>query len=335
MRLQPIQTLCVTSMERPMGRASERSEETLKTRLAHSWCVRFEALFRIYPASVFGLPDGDTKVLPGTPGRTFNVTHDPIDSTSLDKVGWGSMPEYRREEDAIKASFDLGEVHVELKDNYATLTFEAVDFSQAALRGCAVMHDFLRRLTMLMSVIFHYRRLRLKSDSGESIPWFPPARFHATLYSLPQLQAEIDRARTLCELNDAVFEKAILYLEHAKLIGDRMFEWTQGFDEHYSLLVADSLLSYWKAITTVVGDKSKGEDPRSRCETLGLPASYYDQKVDPVRRARNDYDIAHYDLEKERVRQAEQLVKGVHETATEVLLAYAAYLKAGGRSFVG
>src|SRR5712691_7292573 len=155
--------------------------------------MKFEALMRLYPPGYFGLPDGDAKIIPGTLGRQFNIESDPIDSSTLEKVGHGTMPVYRRPEEALNLNLKSGDVEVALKDNYLTLNFEAEGYDDATLKARAFALGLLRRLHVTMGVLFHYRRVKLTGEDGRVVPSLPKAHFNATVYSLSQLkQAVVD-----------------------------------------------------------------------------------------------------------------------------------------------
>jgi hypothetical protein len=296
--------------------------------------MRYEAIYRFYPPSAFGVPEDDTFVFPEPKGG--GTVHWQTDHRLLpgqDHVGWGTLSEYRQDGERFQKEFDAGGLHFQITDNYATVTFEAEATEHPGLKCRPVMIALTRRLTLLTGKRFQYRRIQLKCEEGTIIPYAPAAQSKMTLYSIPKVVRGFDEALTMMQTTDPVFEKAILYFDHATLISENMFRWTEWNRDNMPLMVADALLNYWKAITCVLGDWSKGEDLRANCKALGFPDDFYANKIDPIKEARNNYDLAHYDLDPRRVEKAvvENLVTDIRQTTSAVTGAYLKHLRAGGK----
>lgn len=295
--------------------------------------TKFEAIYRFYPPSAFGVPDDDVTVLPeAKPGGMNRAQSTHRIFPTQDHVGWGTLSQYRPDADRFSDLFQLGGITVQFIDNYATLKFEAENLDEAGQKCRAILVPLVRRLTLLTSVPFSYRRIQLTWDGG-SIGYSPPASNEFAFYNLEELRHAFDRARALMAVTDPRFEKAALYVEYGSFFAAHAFEWSAWRRYLLPQMIATVLLSYWKAISAILGDTSKGEDPRGNAVKLGFDPGYFSKVLEPIRDVRNDYDVAHYDLDEDRVRQSKQLIESVHKTASDVLLAYAKYIEQGNPPF--
>ena len=296
----------------------------------------FTATFEVRPAGVFGVPDGDIKVLPTSPPGSppSLLTTDSIDLRYLFKAGWGSMPVYRTPSEALSVELDVGGGHIAFKDNFATLTFEAADWQEAKMNSGPIFRKFLSSLTVLRGVSFSYRRLTLEGQDGQSFAYPAAAPFGMITYDIAQLRADILAAGALADVTDATLERAVHYLKHALYLYSRIAEWSiEYWSDQGNQFTSSILLNVWKSISTIVGDRSKRDNVNERCRRIGLPEAFYKTQVAPIQQARDNYDIAHYDLDPERVRQAQALVAKCSEVARRVIVAYANYIRGGGASF--
>lgn len=69
-----------------------------------------------------------------------------------------------------------------------------------------------------------------------------------------------------------------------------------GYARAYSYLVADIFSNYYRAASAIAGDPKKDKDYQSRYRRIGLSDADWN-KIERVRKVRNDYGVAHYDLE--------------------------------------
>ena len=68
-----------------------------------------------------------------------------------------------------------------------------------------------------------------------------------------------------------------------------------GYVRAHSYLAADIFSNYHRAASVIVGDPSKDKDYQSRYKKMGLSDEDW-KNVERVRKLRNDYGVAHYDL---------------------------------------
>ena len=86
--------------------------------------MKFELTCEIQPAANFGLPQDGVVVLPGRSGPFYGPT---VHTKALLRVGHGSLPEYRKDSEAIDVDVNLGKSKGKLKDNFIKLEIESDD----------------------------------------------------------------------------------------------------------------------------------------------------------------------------------------------------------------
>ncbi|HEV2316582.1 MAG TPA: hypothetical protein VGV89_03295 [Thermoplasmata archaeon] len=296
---------------------------------------RYEALFRLEPPSIFGLPDGDQKVARGAqPGRPRALQADYYDASTFVQVGWGDMSEYRPTQEAIRKQFQLDKITCSQSDNFLTLTFEGADFTTAQATSRHAVEKLLRMLSLGLGVLVTFERIKLREIDGTDVLNYPgTAKFETTFWDLVQVSQELDAAVQAWSTADKTVDKAVKYHQHAQLLMRQVDTTASGLLDHLGLTISDILLSLWKAVSTILGDTTKGDDPAARCAALSLPSDYYDKKAKPIRMARNDYDVAHYTIDPSKGVMAQPLVAPAFETSRDVIRSYFGYLRKGGSSF--
>jgi hypothetical protein len=61
--------------------------------------------------------------------------------------------------------------------------------------------------------------------------------------------------------------------------------------------LATAFLQMFKALVTIVGEAGKDADYQRRAKQMGLGADFWNSRVQPLYKVRNDSDVAHYSLE--------------------------------------
>ena len=84
-------------------------------------------------------------------------------------------------------------------------------------------------------------------------------------------------------------------------------------------------MSLWKSLTVIIGDTSKQDDVHHRIAELGLDDTYYKEKVKPLRKIRNNRDVAHYDIEVNSAGETARRLPLLIEVTKEVIHKYLEY----------
>ncbi len=90
----------------------------------------------------------------------------------------------------------------------------------------------------------------------------------------------------------------------------------------------------WKAASTVIGDPTIDKDYRSRYRQLGIEKEFFETRIEVARKLRNDYDVAHYRLDAERLGFVEGNSALVKEVAERIIRDYLQHLFNRKGSFV-
>ena len=114
--------------------------------------MRVQAYGSIKPAAKFGVPDGDAIVFPGG-----DIHGHPVLSVPLVKFGWGSMPRYREDDEAIKLCLTLGTITLELKDNYFIARGKFSNFKEAQKSISDSLQIFVSSLSVADSALYTIR----------------------------------------------------------------------------------------------------------------------------------------------------------------------------------
>lgn len=256
---------------------------------------QFRFLFRLAPASYFGLPDGDRVVVPVRPGG--QLVGPVLDTRTGQLVSHGTLSQYRSPEAAAATSLVAGEFSVSLSDNFLHVTAAGADAQNAA--DCVVPYTDLlvQSLTALYGQRFSASFLSVEDDRGfpQRVLIGPSTRqlFRATIYNTQEVAERVGTAATWAASVDAVAQKALFYFEHACLLQE--FSETLPLSSPHAVFSrALAFLQLFKALTAIVGDPSSDRDYQSRCKRLGLGKDFWQVKAKPLYDIRNDDDVAHY-----------------------------------------
>lgn len=283
--------------------------------------MKFFVRYRINPPGHFGIPDGNEVIVPSALKTIFTPTvdnHDP----NMSFVGYGTLPIYRKDDEAINLEFNLSGTSFTIKDNFFRLGVEAIDLNEAYYKANNILEEFLKNLGLSSGILFTYEAFQFEAENGEfhNLPRyieFPTAR----VYNLVKLKQDFYEAAKYHNLEDARLSKAIDYLEQAQLLFLRIGNITSPFSRHYSQLFASIYLNLWKSITVVIGD-SRERDFQSRYKKLGFDFNYFKNNIEPIKRMRDDFDVAHYSLKQENIQEVRKQFGIAQRTVSEVLRRY-------------
>jgi hypothetical protein len=289
--------------------------------------MKFQVTFEIIPGGPFGVPQDGVTILRGEAGKQF--VGDTYHTATMIRVGWGSLPEFRADNEAIKRSFRLGDTQARINDNFLFIELETDSEREAYARAAHQVGTFLKNLSLNQGGLFTVRPLIIETDDGRI---FPVPKYSTlgtvTVYSLDQLARNIDEALKYQELSDQRLERAVLYWSHARFLFGKRMEIADPLSEHHTLLISSIFLNLWKAVSTIVGDPSKSADSdyQRRYRRLGFDYGFFRTKIEKIRELRNNYDVAHYSMSEEAIQQIESNFGEADNTATEVLKRYRDHL---------
>lgn len=287
---------------------------------------RFTLLIKVGPPSLFGLPQDGMTVLNGKLGGKFQGPT--LDSKSGHFVSHGRLSEYRREEETVRFSGNIGGLPLTVRDNFFSLAVNASDRGTALRLGVARFELFLRLLSLEYGNAFSYEILHIESADGD-VEVNPGPKMveliRATMFNTEQLVDHIGTAATSAQLDDPRLSKSLMYREHAAFLFDTRMR-AGFFTPHFSFLLTSAYLNMWKAITTILGDPSIDSDYQSRFQKFGLPKGYWDDNVKPLKKIRDDVDVAHYSLEADTIQIVEGAFGAAGQVCKVVVKAYVAHL---------
>jgi hypothetical protein len=303
--------------------------------------VKHRAVVFLLPTHTFGLPGDDAIVFPADPtGKQSTVTFPSIDSTTLERTSWGTLSRYREDNDAVRANSSVRECQASVIDNYLTLEFTVED--PLTKSPWDVVRDattaLCRPLTLLTDEPIDFRIVSLQQLEGQQ-KHLRAARIGGTVsaYNLAELSDKVRKSMEIADLRDPTLEKALTYYRHGAILrdGSTTYAWDDESPESTQAILfrSESFLNYWKAATSIIGDRTKGDANDERGRRLGLGPDYYRTTVQPLTNLRNDYDVAHYDVQLERAKQVSASLGQMVRVAKELLTAYVAYLQSGGSPF--
>lgn len=266
-------------------------------------------------------------VLPGGGGYVGNS----IDSWTGTTVGYGTLPGYRRLDEAVSMRLHVGEVHVRLFDNFATIEREADSPGTAYRTAAQTMDRLLRHLSLTQGRLFEWRPVSLTSPDGRAYAIPGEIRLASvTTYDLDTLKADLEAAAGFADVVDERLMRAMDYYEQALLLFERRAYIVRASSAQHTRLISAVFLDLWKALTTVVGDPSRDSDHQSRYRALGLDHSFYETRIKRLHELRNEYDVAHSSLDERATQRIEAEFGEARNTVDEVLRRYRASLAAPG-----
>jgi len=283
--------------------------------------MEFTAVFRVFPSFMFGLPDEDKVVSPTGRKTTYRDHQYNIHGEIIE---YGTLSEYRQENDAISISTRIGVNRLEVRDNIFSLVVESGDQFEARKRARAIFDRFILHVSLERMALYRTQLIQLRDSSGRLYPEPEGKGRGFYFYNLSKMSSKILIAAGRADIDDQVLNKALAYFQHSQFLFDSYFHHEKGETTYrreqreplssISLAITSAYLSLWKGITVILGDPSSDKDYQSRFRDLGFPKSYWTEKVRPLYDIRNKYDVAHYSLDAEaidKVREAYSLAERI------------------------
>lgn len=283
--------------------------------------MEFEIIFKIDPASAFGLPENDITVVPTKEG---NQIHGPaLHRKSGKHVGVGTLSDYRKDENALKVSLDLDNTTLRFEDNTVFITIEAENSTSAFQQSTNVLEDFLRHLTLETGRVFEYECLIIQ-DRDDNIYNVPEIiqHFKMSSYNISELKKSVLNAGKFYEYKNEKLIRSLQYYKHALLLFDKRNQITDLLSRHYTQLLSSVFLNLWKAASVIVGDPSVDKDYQKRYKNLGFDYNYFESRIEFLRGLRNDFDVAHYSLDESSNKEVEKNFRKAVRIVSEILKKY-------------
>ena len=251
-----------------------------------------------------------------------------LDSRSGNFVAYGTLSEYRQDDEAIRLQVEAGDAFISARDNFFTVAVNAQSQSVGLRLGTSAFEQFLRLLAVEHGDLFEYELLQIESDDGQVTVRPAPRAFQLariTAYNTGGLAANMMAAAKRCSVDDDRLTKSLLYYEHAQFLY-RLREPVGIFSPHFSFLLTSAFLQVWKGIATIVGEPGTDSDYQRRFTQYGLPENYWQDVLRPLADVRNDFDVAHYSLDQSAIERVEVAFGKAQNVCRAVIKAYSDYL---------
>jgi hypothetical protein len=253
---------------------------------------RFQAVIRVGPPHLFGLPSSAVQALPANTAPVIKWEPD------LSRV-WAETPDgsdpYRKYEERFTFKMTIGGVEVDAEDDLFRVTLEASDEEEAGSRAAQlVLQLFHLRATVFLPGVHRITAtvVAVGQYDGNLVRVTTPT-VGVYLYDLRQLGATLSEAADMLRnaVGDTRLAQAVRYFG----LGDDLSELltrSTAFDYGASLAPI-RFLQYWKSLATIVGDPSTDKDHQSRHAGLSLGRQYFRREINPLHAIRNQFGVAH------------------------------------------
>jgi hypothetical protein len=256
----------------------------------------FTFLFRLEPAGDFGLPEHDT-IVAKKGGQAHTAA---IDGLTFNIVAHGTPSHYREDSEAIVIERAILGLEIRLQDNYLWVVSREEAYKEAEATVLEAVERFVELLALNRGTYFSAEFLQATvAGSGERSVARKPGRVklgRIKAYSLSEFNESLQWSlETIPFSRDEKVAKALDYFNHAQFLSLVREGLPFGHLKAHSYLAADIFSNYYRAGSVIIGDPSKDRDFQSRYLTIGLSEEAW-KKMERVRKLRNDYGVAHYDL---------------------------------------
>lgn len=256
----------------------------------------YHILFRLAPASCFGLPDGNKVVIPVAPHGP-EILGPALDLRTGQLVSHGTLSQYRTPKQSLNLNLQSAGLVLSINDNFLSVAVDAPHAQVATDQALSYMEVLLQSLTAMYGERFSASALSVQDSDGAAQPVrIGDTNIHymkVTAFNSEELRDRFFIATNWAATADSAAKKALFYFEHACLLNE--FAETLAISlPHASFSRALAFLQLFKALTTIVGDPSSNRDYQRRCKRLGLAKDFWQLKVRPLYDIRNDEDVAHY-----------------------------------------
>jgi len=305
----------------------------------------FHFIFKLKPESVFGLPEGETVVFPAN--QVKEIVSPVVYLWAGKLISHGTLPKYREEKDKLVLERETDTVKFKFDDNFMHLWILSDNPRNALLTAIEIVDNFIHLLTLFYgirgkidesnkyasSMVFTYEIVLGEDQYGRQIP-LPSSLFQikGVGYDIEALKEQISECIECQELmNDSTLRKSLEYFYHALFLDSIRREIPHightTATEHHMYLLSDIILNLYKSVSTIVGDPSKDKNYQSRYKKYGIKYEFWKEKIERLRQIRNDWDVAHYKLDREKLEKLNEKIDDAIDVTRKVILRYVEYLK--------
>ena len=287
----------------------------------------FEVLFKLSPPAVFGLPDGDKIVVPTAgDGKQRTVTSGTVDVRSGVVASYGTLPEYRRESEAVRVDVTERALRMTVADNFVRVHVDVASADDAYGVATALVDLVCQAMSAQAGHRFSANCLSIQDAAGQPhrVRRAQTLQFlNASIYNTREAQTRLETAFAWATQVDERARKALLYFEHGCLLSE-FAQTFPMFSTHAGFSWALAFLQLFKALAAILGEPGADRDYQSRAGRLGLPSDFWKTRVKELYRVRNDEDVAHYRLD---APDHAAMANRFGQAATAFRDAFAAYMR--------
>ena len=286
----------------------------------------FNLAFELRPRSLFGIPDGDTIVVPSSHKRVESpLLHVPTGHL----YAYGTLSKFRSDAEMICRKLTLPGVSARLRDNFITVKVWGTDPRTAHSVAASALERFLQQLTVTTGVLLEYTHLYTDIDSeGETLPAPTTTQLlHVAWYNLDRLRSDLGQAESFASYDDMNLIRACRYYTHARMLEALRNELPEELSWHRKQLASEIFLNSWKAITSIFGDTSK--DARlfqSAYRTFGITKEFFKNEVLPLKHLRDECDVAHSSSSSDDIDLVDDNLNSAMSVARKIIRVYRDYL---------
>ncbi|HWR53740.1 MAG TPA: hypothetical protein VN428_21705 [Bryobacteraceae bacterium] len=256
---------------------------------------RYEVHYVFTPTAPFGLPDGAKLVLPAGE-RTISGPLVHVKAGAV--ASHGTLSEFRRDADALALTCGDDECMLVMHDNFGHIALQASSAQEAHERVQPIVDRLCRGLSIETGQRFS-AELQFIEDASHNVSVLQPPKVLSlgttSTFNIPQLRGQFERTVNWARDDDPSIDKALVYVEHAFLLNE--FAASLGvLSEQAAFSRGLAFLQLFKALSVILGEKGQDSDYQRRFRVLGLPPTFWKDKVEPLYVIRNDEDVAHYRL---------------------------------------
>lgn len=256
-----------------------------------------DIVFQLSPPSVFGLPGDDRTVLPGGEGGVRELRGPAVEPITFREVGHGTMSQYRPDGRPVTFTGQWSGAALQMRDNFLFVRVDTEDADTALSLANEIADRLALWLSSHLSAVVYPTVVVAKNvQTAEIIPARKVRRalLRAVWYHVPTIEAGI------AECFSAPAEPRLLAGLRYYRLGLFLQEQSQEYDvdDFQGQLLAEAILNFWKAASSIVGDPSVDGDYQRRYRSFGLSARFFADEIEWLRQIRNDGGVAHYALQR-------------------------------------
>jgi len=316
-------------------RYSKEASEWLSKRLAWNSLVQdiiktldsddieYKFTFSLSPTGMFGLPEGNMLIVPS--GR--RITSDSIEFGSFEMVKRGTLPEYRKDNEKISIKAESQGLKLEFEDNFVFVEITSKNPEEARDRAASLVYDFTLALTLWCGSYVSFRIISGYDQYGRPAPVIHRlGLLQFTSYNLTDLAKQMQESIYVTRQSDLRLKKSLEYFSHAAFLNKVIIDLEGKSPEQYVYLLSDIILNLYKSVTTVIGDPKKDKDYQSRYKKYGIDYNFWKSKIDRLRDIRNNWDVAHYHISREKLVELDTIIRESFLTTKQTIMKYVEYL---------